>query len=65
MFMPSYLNSLPAYNYFPAFTQPRKLNRSYLLQAQTKYQADFLSFGHLFCFNRLSRLILMDSSELP
>jgi len=63
MFMPSYLNPLPAYNGFPAFTQSRKPNRGHLMRARSKYQADFCHSGTnlLSC---LSRVVLMESSEL-
>jgi len=80
IFMPPYLNPLPAYNCFPAFTntQSRKPNRGRLMRAQTKYQADFCrlmraqtkyqaDFCHsgTYLLSDLSRVILIESSELP
>jgi len=66
MFMPSYLNPLPAYNCFPAFTQSRKPNRGHSMRAQTKYmyQDDFCHSGTYF-LRCLSLVVLMESSELP
>jgi len=64
MFVPLYLNSLPAYNCFPVFTQSRKSNRSHLMRAQAKYQTDFYHSG-TYLLSCLSRVVLMESSELP
>jgi len=63
MFMQSNLNPLPAYNCFPAFTQSRKQNRGHLMRVQTKYQVDFCHSG-TYLLNYLSRVVLMESSEL-
>jgi len=62
MFMPSYLNPLPAYNCFLTFTQSRKPNRGDLMRAQIKYQADFCHSGTYLL--SLSRVVLMESSDL-
>jgi len=64
MFMPSYLNPLPAFNFFPELTQSRKPNRGHYMRAQTKYQAEFCHSG-ISLLNCLSRVVLMENSELP
>jgi len=64
MFMPSYLNPLPAYNGFATFTQSRKPNRGHLMRTQTKYQADFCHSG-TYLLSCLSWMVLMESSKLP
>jgi len=64
VFMPSYLNPLPAYNCCPAFTQFRKPNRGDLMRAQTKYQADICNSGN-YLWSCLSRVVLIETSELP
>jgi len=63
MFMPSYLNPLPAYNCFSAFTQARKPNRGDLMRTQSKYQANFCHSGTylLSCHGWL----IMENSERP
>jgi len=42
MFMPSFLNPMPAYNCFPKFTQSRKPNLDHLMLVKLKTKLIFV-----------------------
>jgi len=57
-------NPFPAYTCFLAFIQSHKSSRGDLMRAQAKYQDDFCHWG-TYLMSCLSRMVLMESSELP